>query len=216
MTEPEPKVIPLSADWPGRGLPLMPGDFSRYVPHGMGIGAPMIVRPWDDPLRALSGPNYYGLEAPETDPVRGAPTQYAGGGVIYFDENVPWERLEIALSVMGVRFRELDYVVIARQADDPMRDRYLDQVRIGSRHGLGQMFEPGPELGQLPKQPVPIEGYIQQFMAEQREKWTSFALRGTAGGDGDWAKERLAFGFMVENAYWQIYRMWSRSWLITK
>lgn len=107
-------------------------------------------------------------------------------------------------------------MVIARQSEDPRRDRYLDQVRIASRHGLGQLFEPGSELGALPKQPIPVEEYLRQFIAEQQAKWTSGRLRGTAGGDGDWAKERLAFGFMVENAYWEIYRMWSRPWLITK
>ena len=41
-------------------------------------------------------------------------------------------------------------------------------------------------------------------------------LRGTLGGDGDWAKESLAFGFFVENTYWSVYRLWSRPWLVTK
>ena len=36
------------------------------------------------------------------------------------------------------------------------------------------------------------------------------------GGDGDWAKEELAFGCMVENVDLGIYRIWSRAWLVTK
>jgi hypothetical protein len=34
------------------------------------------------------------------------------------------------------------------------------------------------------------------------------------GGDGERAKESLAFGFMVENAYYGVYRIWSRAWLV--
>ncbi len=216
MAEQSGRVVALDADWPGRPLPVMPGDFSRYVPHGMGLGAPMIVRPWDDPLLALSRPNYYGLESYDPDPILGAPTQYPEGGTIYFDDDRDWHDVSAALSVIGVHMIETDYLVIAKSAEDPQRERYLDQVRIASRGAIGHLFEPGPDLAQVPKPPIPIEGYIRQFMDEQRNKWDASALRGTAGGDGDWAKERLAFGFMVENGYWGVYRMWSRPWLITK
>ena len=40
-------------------------------------------------------------------------------------------------------------------------------------------------------------------------------LRGLFGGDGDFAREELAFGFMVENDYHHVYRIWSRAWLVT-
>ena len=36
------------------------------------------------------------------------------------------------------------------------------------------------------------------------------------GGDGDYAVEELSFGFMLENEYNQVYRIWSRAWLVTK
>ena len=210
------KVIPLSTDWPGRPLPVSPGDFSRYLPHGMGLAAPTIVRPWDDPLQAMSRRNYYGFEALEADPVRGAPTQYAEGGVIYFDADADLADINTAMMLMGVRQRETDYVVIARAAADPRQERYLDQVRIMRRSALATLFGCGAELAAVPKPPVSVEGYVAQFIAEQREKWDAWKLAGTAGGDGDFAKERLSFGFMVENGYWSAYRMWSRPWLITK
>jgi hypothetical protein len=34
--------------------------------------------------------------------------------------------------------------------------------------------------------------------------------------DGDWAKESLCFGFMMENEYHGICRIWTRAWLVTK
>jgi hypothetical protein len=217
VTDQAGKVMPLPPDWPGHPLPLMPGDFSRSVPHGMGLSGPLIVRPWDDPLKALAGPNYYGFEPLESDPVRAAPTQYADGGVIYFDERLSWDLLCTALLVIGVRFDMRDFVVFAGEAKNPIQKRYLDQARIISRGGIGQIFGAGQELADVPsEQPLTVEGYIKQFIAEQREKWSGRKLRGTAGGDGDWAKEWLAFGFMVENWYWRVYRIWSRAWLVTK
>ena len=68
-------------------------------------------------------------------------------------------------------------------------------------------------------EPVTIGALVHRFIELQRERWgTGFssALRGTLGGDGDWAKESLAFGLMVENGYWGVYRLWSRPWLVTK
>ncbi|MEI9999893.1 MAG: hypothetical protein WDO13_12425 [Verrucomicrobiota bacterium] len=44
----------------------------------------------------------------------------------------------------------------------------------------------------------------------------SSQLRGTFGGDGDWAKESLCFGLLVENNDLGVYRLWSRAWLVTK
>lgn len=45
------------------------------------------------------------------------------------------------------------------------------------------------------------------------------ARRVTGGFGGDvpavvrpWDKESLAFGFLMENQYWQVMRIWSRPW----
>jgi len=210
------KVVALGIDWPGRPLAMMPGDFSRIVPHGMGLGVTPVVRPFDHLGEAMDVPNYYGFEPSSTDPIRGAPTQYPDGGVIYFDAESKWETIQSALLLMGVRLEEREFGAFQGEASEPRRDRYLDQVRIASKDALIQLFGAGVDVRQIPVQPVTISGYIRQFFAEQDHKWDWSRLRGTAGGDGDWAKERLAFGFMVENQYWGVYRMWSRPWLITK
>jgi hypothetical protein len=94
-------------------------------------------------------------------------------------------------------------------------------VRIISKGALGEIFGAGKEVAEIPNQAIDLGEYIQQFLSEQLAKWhgqtePTHSLRGTAGSDGDWAKESLAFGFMVENGYWAIYRLWSRAWLVTK
>jgi hypothetical protein len=186
----------------------------------MGLGVSPIVRPWDDLASAMQVPSYYGLEPVSSDPVRASPVQYPSGGIIYFEDGHSWDRLKSAFILMGVNLDEREYGVFQGQSQDPVRERYLDQVRITSKAGLGQLFGIGKELEQIPTQPISIESYIMQFFNEQNAKWngrdSEFRLSGTAGGDGDWAKERLAFGFMVENQYWGVYRLWSRAWLITK
>jgi hypothetical protein len=69
----------------------------------------------------------------------------------------------------------------------------------------------------VPKQSLNILQAAASFTLKQREKWKDRSrLAGMAGGEGDWAKESLAFGFYVENTYWGIYRIWSRAWLVTK
>jgi hypothetical protein len=220
-TEERPKVVALGVDWPGRPLPMMPGDFSRIVPHGVALSVTPILRPWDDPVRAMSMPDYYGLEPVRMDPLGAAPLTDALGGVIYFDQWRPQEWLDGAFSCMGVHLDDRDYGVFQGEGANFLRDRYLDQVRIASKRALGHLFGIGAaELAQIPTQPVSIGDYIRQFFAEQNCKWTDWSsdrtIHGVAGGDGDWAKEALGFGFMVENGYWGVYRLWSRAWLATK
>ena len=215
------RVQTLDADWPGQPLPAMPGDFSSYVPEGMGLDVAPVVRPWDDPSKALSTPSYYGFQARNSDPIRGAPLHSPSGGVIYFEDMLP-QIMRTVLAEMGVMLDERAFVVFAGSARDPLSERYLDQARIMRTSALRHLFRPGPAAAQLQPQPVTIGEYIEQFLARQGRKWNqpghpfSPALYGAFGGDGDWAKEALCFGLMVENVYWGIYRIWSRAWLVTK
>ena len=217
MAKAEAGVTILGSDWPGRELPVHPGDLSRAVPQGLGLNVPIMITPYG------VGPDlgYYGLDQPSTDPFHGAPTQEACGGLLYFDDDVDIAMLRNALVVIGVHMPRKDYAVFAAEAKDPLAERYLDQVRIISKGALGNFFAVGEEARALPDQELTLGEYIDHFIAEQKEKWSdgyafSGKLRGTLGGDGDWAKESLAFGFFVENTYWSVYRLWSRPWLVTK
>jgi hypothetical protein len=179
------KAFTLGVDWPGRPLSMMPGDFNRIVPHGMAL----VVRASDNLAPAMNVPNYYGLEPVSTDPVLAAPTQYPNGGVIYFDSGWKWEIIEAALSLIGVRFNEREFGIFQGEAREPIRDRYLDQVRIASKDALIELFRVGTGIRQIPDQPIPIGAYIQQFFREQEQKWDYSNLRGIAGGDGDWPRK---------------------------
>jgi len=215
-------IVPLPADWPGQPLPRMPGDLSHYVPQGLGMAPPLIVLPWDDPLQVLSRPNYYGLDTPDSDPIRAAPSQEPGGGVIYFDDFQPAETIRAVLGVMGVQAARRDFAVFARDAKDTRRERFLTQVRIISKAALAHFFGAGSHAAALHEQPVTMADYVLQFLDRERARWNeprsafSERLAGTLGGDGDLAKESLGFGFLVENSYWAVYRLWSRPWLATK
>jgi hypothetical protein len=216
MTEPATVTI-LDPDWPGRPLPVLPGDLSKWLPQGLGLGAPMIVTPYSFGPE----PGYYGLDAPSPDPILAAPTQEPAGGVLYFDDNADLAKLRGTLEIMGVYMSTKDYAVFWDATVDTIEDRYLHQVRIVSTSALAHFFKAKPEAENLADQPIPIGEYIETFIAEQKGKWNdeytfSRHLRGTLGGDGDWAKESLAFGFVVENTYWGVYRLWSRPWLCTK
>jgi hypothetical protein len=223
-TAPTPKaaVVPLTADWPGRPLPVMPGDFSHYAPDGMGLNVPVVMRPWDSLDDAIRSHDYYGLSPRPTDPVRAAPEYDARGGVIYFDNGVAWETLSATLTLIGVQLLEKDFVVFFGSATHPLQERYADQARIIRRSTLAQLYNPGPEVDALKPQTVTVGDYIHQFLSEQQGKWNgsggafTSAMYGMFGGDGDWAKEDLCFGFMVENSYLGVYRIWSRAWLVTK
>lgn len=195
----------------------MPGDLSKWLPQGLGLGAPVIVTPYSDG----PAPSYYGLDTSGSSPILNAPSQVAGGGVLYFDDGADLGKLRGALEVMQVHLNPKSYAVFWDATVDTIEDRYLHQVRIISNGALAHFFGAKAEAGDLPDQPIFVGTYIETFIAEQKAKWNykhytfSPDLRGTLGGDGDWAKESLAFGFAVENTYWGVYRLWSRPWLCT-
>jgi hypothetical protein len=216
------KLVTLPRDWPGQPLAVMPGDGSKYIPQGLGLGAPMIVRPWDHPVEFLDRPNFYGFDRPDSDPIRAAPSNLPAGGVIYFDDSLPEQSVRTVLDAMGVQTRRRDFAAFKWDAEDTRADRYLTQLRLIARSALAELFGAGAHTAELKDQAVTIEQAVLGFLEEERRRWSdpryafSSRLSGTLGGDGDWAKEALAFGFLVENSYWSVYRVWSRPQLVTK
>lgn len=213
--------------WPEQDLPVQPGDLSKFAPMGIGMGAPMVVRPWDSLEGAMEAQNFYGYQSRTGDPLRDAPLADDTGGVVYFNDRIERSDLNTLLTVMGVQSKASQYAIFVRdstsereeeEGNSPMTIGALVQARLILPSTLYSMFGAKPPgSGQdLVTQPFDIEEFVWRFLENERRRWKGMEISGCMGGDGDWAKERLAFGFMVENAYNGVYRVWSRAWLITK
>lgn len=193
--------------WPNHQLEVQPGDLSTFVPKGNGV---------------------YGYQAPKmANPILCAPIHEASGGVIYFDNKITLGDLESLLCVLEVRtgVRNKDYAVFIAESKQPGKDRFLTQMRVVSKFGLRFLFGAltESEYDGFPEQELTVLESLWLFLEQERKRWgTHFwedgekGLQGLFGGDGDYAREELSFGFMLENSYNQICRIWSRAWLVTK
>ena len=118
-----------------------------------------------------------------------------------------------------VRNPSKGYAAFVRDSDSPGKDGYLRQMRIVSKLALRFMFDAlhVSEYECFPDQQLSVADALWAFIVQQRELWgMSFCedrkgLRGLFGGDGDMAREELAFGLMVENEYYEVLRIWSRA-----
>jgi len=206
--------------WPGKRLSLQPGDLGVLIPCGIGMARPLPIREWDDPFSESSA-DYYGFQQRTGNPFHDAPLTSAAGGVVYFDRGCDEDSLKALCRLLAIRPDQRDYAAFLAESSDPVRDRWLVQLRLVSRFALSYLFGAlgRNEYDRFPKQPLSLLDTIRAFMEDQEQHWVQaspWALDGTAGGDGDSAYERLGFGLMVENEYHGVYRIWSRAWLVTK
>ncbi len=190
--------------WSNNTIKGYPGDFSQILPHGNGV---------------------YGYqESKREDPLKGAPQQEACGGVVYFGNEISKPDFKALMRVMGVdpHAPSKDFAVFTAESQQPGRDGYLTQMRVASKFALRFMFGVLSEADydRFPEQGTTTVEALWAFIKHERECWGTFfgspQLAGKFGGDGDFAQEELAFGFMVENDYHHVYRIWSRAWLVTK
>ncbi|HEX5211801.1 MAG TPA: hypothetical protein VFW22_08725 [Pseudolabrys sp.] len=184
-------------DWPNdqKQRDIWPGDLSQFA--------------------ANKGPRRTDLS--QFHPFRFDPKINAGGGLIYFDEYAGLSELKASLHLMGVLTDMTEYAAFAASSANPVEDDFLDQLRLISHYTLENGYF--AKTKNLRPQSLSLWQAIEAFIVGQRRKWQStsdLSLVGTRGGDNDSAKETLGFGFMVEDTEWSIYRIWSRSWLVTK
>lgn len=214
----EDRVVILPRNWQAAEAATPPGDLDRFIPEGFSLGGPAIVRPWDSIDAAFRTTGYYGVDQRSADPILSAPSELPCGGTLYFDEHAMGPHFAPILDALGIHRRLTEFAVFAGRSEDTVRDRYLEQVRLVSHAALRQLFGvPAPAVAALGAQKANLEEAILSFIEGQRRRWSDHrALAGKLGGDGDWAKERLAFGLFVENGNWQVVRVWSRPWLLTK
>jgi len=189
------------AIWPGKNLQVQPGDLSKFAPYGNGV---------------------YGYQINSLEPIKGDPPQEKSGGIIYFGNAVKKEDFSGFLRMMGVRADHKDYAAFVQKSLYPVEDRYFNQLRLISKFGLKYMFgaiDDG-EYKLFKDQKLTIGETFWEFIESEKGRFgTSFGdsrIEGKMGGDGEYAREQLSFGFMLENEYHQVYRIWSRAWLVTK
>ncbi|MFO0917890.1 MAG: hypothetical protein U0872_06185 [Planctomycetaceae bacterium] len=205
--------------WPEKTLDAQPGDMSLFVPPGLGLAGPFPLRPWDD--LTTNPAQYYGFQQRTGHPLLDAPTNTACGGVVYFDDDREPADLAALCRLLAVNSSAKDYAVFLTESDNPQQDRYLVQLKIVSKFSLTYLFRAldEQEAAAFAEQLLTVGELLTAFIQDQQEQWgsgMSSELSGCMGGDGDWAKESLSFGFLVENDYHGVYRIWSRAWLVTK
>lgn len=175
---------------------------------------------------APSGNGIYGYQPQAvTAPLKGAPIQEAEGGVVYFRNDITREELSTMLRLMGITQQGSkpihDYALYQAESDEPFENRYLRQARFVREFALHCLFQSHPEDQKVEPQELDVVAQCWQFIEAERKRWGTFFadspnLAGKFGGDGNWAREELCFGLMMENAYYGIWRIWSRAWLVTK
>ena len=182
-------------------LRVNPSDLSKFAPFGNGV---------------------YGYQAKPIIPIKGDPPQEPSAGIVYFGNCVRREDFEGFLRMMEVSHDAKDYGAFVQDSSNPLIDRYFRQMRIISRFGLRFLFEAltEKEYDSFRIQEPTVGEALWEFMdSEKRRFGTSFGdkrIEGKMGGDSNFAREELSFGFMLENQYYSIYRIWSRAWLVTK
>jgi hypothetical protein len=138
---------------------------------------------------------------------------------VYFDADCKQESIDALLRLMEVRTQLADYAAFLQESA-AIEDRYLTQMRLISGGALEFLYQMpfNDDAKALRQQSIPLAEAIWKFIDFYRAEYHEgrYSIDGALGGDGDWAKERLCFGFMVENSYHAIYRIWTRAWLITK
>jgi ribA/ribD-fused uncharacterized protein len=211
--EPKKEVMRLDAyQLPQQFAAMLPD----YYPMGFGI-APMRVMPWNTLDDARSRDDYYEFQPHGGDPMRDAPRIEAHGGVVYFDQEGDEEdrqRLMTVFDMLGIRLLARDYAVVWTDSDDPGRDGFLTCLRIIGRGAVEAIGRDAAAA--VPEQELQAGELLQRFVEDQQRRFggeQAERLEGLLGGDD--ARESLCFGVMMENTYWQTYRIWSRVWLVT-
>ena len=173
-----------------------------------------------DPHEADRDAEVSARTSPPGDPLLSAPLTDLAGGTVYFGAGSR-AQLPALLQMMDIQPDRRDFVAIGSQSKFPIHTRFLDQLWLLSSVTAKHTF--GLEDSDLPgDQSMTFKEALLGFIDRQTDKWTepgqlySRYLDGAIGGDGEFAREALGFGFHVEDSYGDIYRIWSRPWVVLK
>jgi hypothetical protein len=196
------KIRVSPAIWPGRALDVQPGDLSKFVPYRKGY--------------------YEGQDRRKgSNPFTGAPIHEACGGVIYFRDDVTKADFEALMRIMrlqpkGLALPSKRFAVFIAESKRPSEDGYFAQMRVVSDTALRDIFRAlaDAEWNKFPEQEMTMVEALWSFIEQARRRLEDSAMPAMFE-TGD-ARHDLAFGFMVEADNHQVYRIWSREWLVHK
>lgn len=183
------------------GSSKVPGNLSLLAPQGNGV---------------------YGFQSNINPPFLDAPQQEAEAGVVFFDSGNKKADFLSLLKLLNIRYDWKDYSIFVQSSEDPSKEGYIHQARIVNRFALRHLYGSITEqqYEKFPQQQLSIGDALWKFIETNEEMYgTHFGnseLAGKFGGDGNYAQEKTSFGFMLENSYYGVMRIWSRAWLVTK
>jgi len=205
------------ADWCSKSVPVPPGDLRRFAPMGRGRIGPVPADLGEFGLPP-GNPDLFSLTAHHSHPLLDAAMTEHSGGTLYLDGEPDAEDLAAALRLVGVPADATDYAAFLSDAKKPAGERYLRQLRIVRRVALAALYDvlSEAELRSFPRQPLMVGALIGKFIETEQQRWRT-GLSPTLGKRfGSLARRfrpKLAFGLMIENGFYGVYRVWSRAWL---
>lgn len=204
--------------WSTKSVPVQPGDLGRFAPMGRGrIG--VVPADLDESGEAAANPDLFSLTAHHSHPLLDAPITEPTGGTLYLDGEPNGEDLAATLRLLGVPADATDYAAFVSHAKKPAEERYLTQVRLVRRVALAALYDAlsEAELRSFPKQMLTVGALIGKFIETEQQRWgtgLSPQLSERFGNPSQRFRATLAFGLMIENAFYGVYRLWSRAWLL--
>jgi hypothetical protein len=204
--------------WSSKRVPVEPGDLRRFAPMGRGRIGP-VPPDLDDLGAAPSNPDLFSLTAHHGHPLLNAPITEPTGGTLYLDGEPNSEDLAATLRLLGVPTDATDYAAFISQAKKPAEERYMTQLRIVRRVALAALYDAlsEAELRSFQHQPLSVGALMGKFIETEQQCWgtgLSPKLSERFGNPGQRFRATLAFGLMIENAFYGVYRLWSRAWLL--
>lgn len=201
-----------------RKLAVEPGDLKRFAPMGRGrVGS--VPLDLGTGSKSDAHPDLFSLTAHQSSAFLEAPITEPTGGVLYLDGEPNLDHLAATLSLLGVTTDATDYAAFVEDARKPGEDRYLTQLRIVRRVALAALYDAlsEDELRSFPRQRLGVGELMRKFIECEQKKWgtgLSRKLTDHLGRAGERFNATLAFGVMIENAFYGVYRLWSRAWLL--
>jgi len=152
----------------------------------------------------------------------------ASGGLLFFDDSdFSPERFRKTMELLDVGHcrgwagkaveAAKEYTAFICSSENPRKDRYLSQLRFVSSFAMKFYYKRKDLAERIEKNPMKLDyvKFMISFIKQEIERYNSESgkrllraeIRATGEECGSFG---FGFGFLVENKYYGIYRLWSR------